>query len=63
MKFTHEWIEKNPWLLIALVVLVVSVGGLVEIVPLFFQKSTTEAVAGLEAVFAVAPDGARHLRA
>ena len=26
MKFSHEWIEKNPWLLIALVVLVVSVG-------------------------------------
>jgi len=48
MKFTHEWIEKNPWLLIVLTVLVVSVGGLVEIVPLFFQKSTTEAVAGLK---------------
>jgi cytochrome c oxidase cbb3-type subunit 2 len=27
---------------------VISVGGLVEIVPLFFQKSTTEAVAGLK---------------
>jgi cytochrome c oxidase cbb3-type subunit 2 len=48
MKFTHEWIEKNPWLLIALVTLVVSVGGAVEIVPLFFQKSTTEPVAGLK---------------
>src|SRR5688572_17190338 len=48
MKFSHEWIEKNPWLLIALVILVVSVGGLVEIVPLFFQKSTTEPVAGLK---------------
>jgi cytochrome c oxidase cbb3-type subunit 2 len=48
MKFTHEWIEKNPWLLIGLVVAVISVGGLVEIVPLFFQKSTTEAVAGLK---------------
>jgi cytochrome c oxidase cbb3-type subunit II len=47
MKFSHEWIEKNPWLLIALVVLVVSIGGLAEIVPLFFQKSTTEPVAGL----------------
>ncbi|MBB3222307.1 cytochrome-c oxidase, cbb3-type subunit II [Pseudoduganella umbonata] len=45
--FSHEWIEKNPWLLIALVTLVVSVGGAVEIVPLFFQKSTTEPVAGL----------------
>ncbi|WP_151445642.1 cytochrome-c oxidase, cbb3-type subunit II [Lacisediminimonas profundi] len=48
MKFKHEWIEKNPWLLIVLVVLVVSVGGLAEIVPLFFQKSTTEPVAGLK---------------
>ncbi len=48
MKFTHEWIEKNPWLLIGLVLLVISFGGLVEIVPLFFQKSTTEPVAGLK---------------
>ncbi len=48
MKFSHEWIEKNPWLLIAMVVAVVSVGGLTEIVPLFFQKSTTEPIAGLK---------------
>ena len=48
MKFSHQAIEKSPWLLIALVVLVVSVGGLAEIVPLFFQKSTTEPVAGLQ---------------
>jgi len=48
MKFTHEWIEKNPWLLIGLVLVVVSFGGLVEIVPLFFQHSTTEPVAGLK---------------
>ncbi|ATQ77656.1 cytochrome-c oxidase, cbb3-type subunit II [Massilia violaceinigra] len=48
MKFSHELIEKNPWLLIGLVLLVVSFGGLVEIVPLFFQKSTTEPVAGLK---------------
>ena len=43
----HEKIEKSPGLLIILVLLVVAVGGLVEIVPLFFQKSTTEPVAGL----------------
>jgi cytochrome c oxidase cbb3-type subunit 2 len=48
MKFSHAWIEKNPWLLIGMVLLVISVGGLVEIVPLFFQKSTTEPVAGLK---------------
>jgi len=41
-------IEKNPWLLIGMVVLVVSVGGLAEIVPLFFQKSTTEPITGLK---------------
>jgi cytochrome c oxidase cbb3-type subunit 2 len=44
----HEKVEKSVGLLIILTVLVISVGGLVEIVPLFFQKSTTEAVAGLK---------------
>jgi cytochrome c oxidase cbb3-type subunit 2 len=43
---THDRIEKSVTLLIVLVLLVVSVGGLVQIVPLFFQKSTTEPVAG-----------------
>ena len=45
-KFTHEMIEKNVGLLLVLIILVLSVGGLVEIVPLFFQKSTTQPVAG-----------------
>ena len=48
MKFTHDLIERKTGLLILLVILVVSVGGLVEIVPLFFQRSTTEPVAGLK---------------
>jgi cytochrome c oxidase cbb3-type subunit II len=48
MKFSHESIEKSPWLMIALITVVVSFGGLVEIVPLFFQKSTTEPIAGLK---------------
>jgi len=48
MKFNHEMIEKNGGLMIALIILVVAVGGLVEIVPLFFQKSTMEPVAGLK---------------
>ena len=48
MKFTHETIEKNIGWRVVLVVLVVSIGGLVEIVPLFFQKSLTEPVAGLK---------------
>ena len=41
---THEQIERNVGWMIVLTVLLVSVGGLVEIVPLFFQKSTTQPV-------------------
>ncbi len=48
MKLTHDMIERNQALLIVLVILVVSIGGLVEIVPLSFQKSVTEPVAGLK---------------
>jgi cytochrome c oxidase cbb3-type subunit II len=48
MKLTHDLIERNTGLLVVLIILVVSVGGLVEIVPLFFQRSTTEPVAGLK---------------
>ncbi|HRK77227.1 MAG: cytochrome-c oxidase, cbb3-type subunit II [Thiobacillus sp. 65-1059] len=45
---SHETIEKNLGLLIVLTILIVSVGGLVQIVPLFFQTSTTTPVAGLK---------------
>jgi len=48
MKFSHDWLERNLFWMVVLIVLTVSVGGLVEIVPLFFQKSTTEPVAGLK---------------
>jgi cytochrome c oxidase cbb3-type subunit 2 len=48
MKLNHDFIEQNAWLMIILVVLVVAVGGLVEIVPLFFQRQVTEPVAGLK---------------
>ena len=44
----HESIEKNSAVLVLLIILVVAVGGLVEIVPLYFQRSTTEPVAGLK---------------
>ena len=44
----HDKIEKNIGLMIILIIITVSIGGLVQIVPLFFQQSTTEAVAGLE---------------
>jgi len=41
---THDKIERNVGLMIVLIILTVSVGGLLEIVPLFFQKSTTTPV-------------------
>ena len=45
--FSHEKIETNNFLMIVLILIVVAFGGLVEIVPLFFQKSTTEPVKGV----------------
>ncbi|MDX2457512.1 MAG: cytochrome-c oxidase, cbb3-type subunit II [Gammaproteobacteria bacterium] len=44
----HDKIETNIGLMIILIIITVSIGGLVQIVPLFFQHSLTEAVAGLE---------------
>jgi len=46
--FTHDLIERNVGLMLILVILTISVGGLVEIVPLFFQKTTTQPVQGLK---------------
>ncbi len=48
MALTHEQVEKNVGWMALLIVLVVAVGGLVEIVPLFNQRSTTEPVKGLK---------------
>ncbi len=45
---SHETIETNNFLMIVLILLVLLVGGLVEIVPLFFQKSTTEPIKGIQ---------------
>ena len=45
---SHEKIETNNFLMIVLILLVLLFGGMVEIVPLFFQKSTTEPVPGLK---------------
>jgi cytochrome c oxidase cbb3-type subunit 2 len=50
---THDKIERNLGWLIVLTLVVVSFGGLVEIVPLFFQKSTTTPVEGLKPYTAV----------
>jgi cytochrome c oxidase cbb3-type subunit 2 len=47
MKLNQELLEKNVGWMIVCIVLLVSVGGLVEIVPLYFQKSTIEPVAGV----------------
>jgi cytochrome c oxidase cbb3-type subunit 2 len=44
----HAKIETNNFLMIVLILLTVAVGGLVEIVPLYFQRSTTQAAPGLK---------------
>jgi cytochrome c oxidase cbb3-type subunit 2 len=47
MAFKHDVIEKNSILLLVLTLLVVSIGGLVEIAPLFYLESTIEKVKGM----------------
>jgi len=44
----HEKIETSNFLMIVLILITVAVGGLVEIVPLYFQRSTTQAAPGLK---------------
>jgi cytochrome c oxidase cbb3-type subunit II len=46
--FSHEKIETNNFLMIVLILFVIAVGGLVEIVPLFFQRTTTQPMEGVE---------------
>ena len=46
--FSHEKVETSNFLMIVLILIVLLFGGLVEIVPLFFQKSTTQPVEGLK---------------
>jgi cytochrome c oxidase cbb3-type subunit 2 len=43
----HEAIETNNVLMIVLILAAVAIGGLVEIVPLYFQRSTTQAAPGV----------------
>ncbi|MFO1262962.1 MAG: cytochrome-c oxidase, cbb3-type subunit II [Rhodoferax sp.] len=45
---SHEKIETSNTLMVVLILLVLAVGGLVEIVPLFFQRSTTEPIKGVQ---------------
>ena len=57
MATAHDKVEKNVGLLIILVIGVISIGGLVQIVPLFFQDSLTEPVAGLKPYSALRLEG------
>jgi len=57
MASAHDKVEKNIGLMIILIIAVISVGGLVQIVPLFFQDSLTEPVAGLKPYSALRLEG------
>ena len=54
---SHEVVEKNIGLMMILIIIVISFGGLVEIVPLFFIKDTTEPVAGVKPYSALRLEG------
>ncbi|GAA3906526.1 cytochrome-c oxidase, cbb3-type subunit II [Halomonas cibimaris] len=53
----HEIVEKNVGLLAVLILVVISFGGLAEVVPLFFQKQVNEPVEGLEPLSALELEG------
>ncbi|NRP36162.1 Cytochrome C oxidase, mono-heme subunit/FixO [Marinobacterium sp. xm-d-579] len=53
----HDTIEKNVGLLALLIIIVISGGGLAEIVPLFFQSSTTKPIEGLRTYSALELEG------
>jgi len=57
MATAHEKVETNVGLMIILIIAVISVGGLVQILPLFFQDSLTEPVAGLKPYSALRLEG------
>ncbi|MDJ0779739.1 MAG: cytochrome-c oxidase, cbb3-type subunit II [Gammaproteobacteria bacterium] len=48
MATAHDKVERNIGLMMILIVITISIGGLVQIVPLFFQQSLTEPVTGVE---------------
>lgn len=53
----HDLVEKNLGLMIVLMVVAISFGALVEIVPLFFQKQTTQPIEGLKPLSALQLEG------
>ncbi|MDI1300427.1 MAG: cytochrome-c oxidase, cbb3-type subunit II [bacterium] len=57
MSSSHEIVEKNVGLMMVLIVIAISFGGLVEIVPLFFQKETTQPVTGMKPLTALQLEG------
>ncbi|WP_422461161.1 MULTISPECIES: cytochrome-c oxidase, cbb3-type subunit II [unclassified Endozoicomonas] len=57
MASKHDIVEKNLGLMAILVVVAISFGSLVEIVPLFFQKETTQPVEGLKPYTAMQLEG------
>ncbi|WP_107852668.1 cytochrome-c oxidase, cbb3-type subunit II [Oceanimonas marisflavi] len=57
MQNRHELVEKNVTWLAILTVIAISFGGLVEIVPLFFQQQTNEPVEGLRPYTALEMEG------
>jgi cytochrome c oxidase cbb3-type subunit 2 len=54
---SHEVVEKNIGLMMILIVIVISIGGLVEILPMFFIKDTTEPVQGVKPYTALRLEG------
>lgn len=55
--FSHESIEKNAGLMIVLIAIVVSIAGLVQLVPLFFDKATTQPIPGVTPYTALQLEG------
>lgn len=53
----HEKVETNVSLMIVLVIVAISFGTLVELVPLFFSKQTNEPIAGLKPLPALELEG------
>jgi cytochrome c oxidase cbb3-type subunit 2 len=54
---SHEVVEKNIGLMMVFIIIVISFGGLAEIVPLFFLKDTTTPVDGLRPYTALELEG------
>ncbi len=53
----HDFVEKNIGKMLVMIVIAISFGGLVEIVPLFFLKETTEPIDGLMPLTALQLEG------